>query len=194
MTATLIDDQGSPLQGVVTLTPSLPRVVSASTDRIIELRPRSIQLDEFGGLSVALIPSNESDVQPNGIVWTLSMVGDDSISMQFIVPNDVPTADISQYIISAQVGSEPQYLIGYRGPKGDQGVQGDPGPAGYDDSGIQARLVALENAGLVRRLFYDSNINAYPPRPAAVPAGYMEYVGPSTPIDWLTGDTWVELV
>lgn len=192
MTATLVDDQGNPLTGVVSLAPSLPQVVSASTDRIIELNQRLIQLDEYGGLATNLIPSDEDDIIPQGIVWSLTLPGESGAALQFTVPSDVTTADISQYVVMGSYRGEPQYLVGYRGPKGDRGDPGPTGPAGYDDTGLQTRVLALESAGLVRRLIYVGT--TYPNRPTGVPAGYCEYVGPVQPTDWLTGDTWVEQV
>lgn len=198
MTATLLDDQGDPLQGVVTLTPSLPQVKSINgelvptQDAVIQLLPRSIQLDEFGQLSVKLIPSNEPDIEPQGVIWTMMLPGEGAPTVDFYVPNDVSTGDISQYIIAGSYRQEPVYLVGYRGPKGDQGETGPTGPAGYDDTALSARVTVLENAGFLRRLIHDGV--SYPARPAGVAAGFVEYVGPTEPTDWLTGDTWVEQV
>lgn len=194
MTATLLNDLGDPLQGVVTLTPSVAQVYSINglQDAVIQLLPRYIQLDEFGQLSTVMIPSDEPDIQPPGVAWTLALPGDGAPTLQFTVPSDVSTADISQYVIAGSYFDEPVYLVGYRGPKGDKGDQGDPGPAGYDDAPLQARVAALETAGFLRRLIH--NGTDYPPRPAGVDAGYVEYVGPTEPIDWLTGDTWVEQI
>jgi hypothetical protein len=195
VTATLVDDAGNPLQGVVTLTPSLSQIVSASTDRIIELAPRIIQLDEYGGLSTKMIPSDEADVAPHGVTWAMTLPGDSAPAFSFYVPSDVTEADISQYVITTSVREEPAYLIGYRGPKGDKGDPGPAGPAGYDDTALQGRVSALESAGFVRRLVYGATTpSQYPIRPVGVPAGYCEYVGPTEPTDWLTGDTWVEQV
>lgn len=44
----------------------------------------------------------------------------------------------------------------------------------------------------VRRLLHDGS--AYPTRPdtTSLPAGYAEYVGPTEPTDWVTGDTWIQ--
>lgn len=193
MTGSLLDDAGNPLQGVVTLTPSVFQVVSPTTDTIIELQSRSLQLDQYGGFSVDLIPSDESDVLPSGTIWTLTLPGDTPASLQFTVPSDAgPSANVADYVVGSYVGDLPQYLIGYRGPQGDKGDRGDPGPAGYDDTELTARVAALENAPLLRRLVYTGAF--YPARPTNVPAGLVEYVGPTEPTDWLAGDTWVEQV
>lgn len=192
MTGTLVDDQGTPLQGAVTLTPSRNQVVSPTTDRVIHLQPRIIQLSQSGGFTADLIPSNESDITEKGVLWYLTLPNEPAPVLSFFVPNDVSTADISQCVVANPGPGEPTYLIGYRGPKGDEGEQGLPGPAGYDDAPLTARVVALETAGFLRRIIYTGF--AYPARPAGVSAGYVEYVGPVQPTDWLTGDTWVEQV
>lgn len=36
------------------------------------------------------------------------------------------------------------------------------------------------------------NGTAYPARPTGVPAGYVEYYGPSEPTTWLVGDHWTQ--
>lgn len=36
------------------------------------------------------------------------------------------------------------------------------------------------------------NGTAYPPRPQGVPAGFVDYIGPTEPTDWLDGDTWTQ--
>lgn len=193
MNGSLLNDAGEPLQGAVTITPSAYQLVSASTDTIIELQTRTLQLDQFGEFVVDLIPSDEADVIPNGIVWTLTLPGPTPASLKFTVPSDAgPTANIADYVIEVSLGTTPQYFIGTRGPRGDPGEKGDPGPAGYDDTALLARITALETAPLLRRLVHTGT--AYPPRPSGVPAGLVEYVGPTEPVDWLTGDTWVERV
>lgn len=58
--------------------------------------------------------------------------------------------------------------------------------------GLYSRLTELEDTGLVRRVRHDGV--SYELRPEGVPAGLVEYVGPTEPVDWLTGDTWVEAV
>jgi hypothetical protein len=193
MTGSLMDDAGNPMSGVVTLTPSAFQMISASTDTIVELQTRTLQLDQYGEFTVDLIPSDESDVIPHGIVWTLTLPGDTPATLSFTVPSDAgPTANIADYVVSAVVGIQPQYYIGYRGPKGDPGVKGDAGPSGYNDAPLVARVVALEIAPFLRRVIYNGVV--YPARPAGVPAGFVEYVGPTEPTDWLTGDTWVERI
>lgn len=192
MTGSLFDDTGAPLQGTVMLAPSVGQLVSPSTDTIIELQMRWVQLDQYGEFTVNLIPSDESDVQPRGTIWTLTLPGDNPASLQFTVPSDVSAGNIADYVIASYAGELPQYLAGYRGPIGDKGERGDPGPAGYDDTALAARVTALENAPYLRRLVYAGS--AYPARPAGVPAGLVEYIGPIEPLDWLTGDTWVELI
>jgi hypothetical protein len=192
MTGVLIDDAGDPLQGVVTITPSVSQVISPSTDIVIELRSRSIQLDEYGEFTVDLIASGETDITPNGIVWTLTLPDNNPAFLQFIVPSDVEAGNIADYVIASYIRDVPQYLIGYRGPQGDKGDRGDPGPAGYDDTALAARVSALETAPFLRRLIHTGT--AYPTRPVGVPAGLVEYVGPTEPTDWLTGDTWVERI
>lgn len=192
MTGTLVDDQGTPLTGTVTVSPSMDQLISASTHRIIEVLPRTIQLDSNGSLSVPLISSNEADVLPHGLVWSITIPGQPGKFIRFTVPDDAETADISETIVEFQstATDEPQYLVGYRGPKGDPGPKGDTGPSGYDDSLINARVTILENYTVVHRVVW--NGTEYPGRPPGVAAGYVEYVGPSQPTDWLTGDTWVE--
>lgn len=192
MVGSLLDDSGNALQGVVTLTPSVNQVVSASTDTIVELVPRTLQLDQYGGFAVNLIPSDEDDVLPHGTIWTLTLPGANPASLQFIVPSDQTTANIADYVVSSLAGDVPQYLIGYRGPQGDKGEKGDPGPSGYDDAPVVARLTALETAPLLRRIVHTGI--TYPARPLGVPAGLVEYVGPTEPVDWQTGDTWVERI
>lgn len=49
---------------------------------------------------------------------------------------------------------------------------------------------AQNEAQFVSRVRYVSG--AYQTRPAGVAAGMCEYVGPTEPTSWLTGDTWVE--
>ena len=63
-----------------------------------------------------------------------------------------------------------------------------------DDSTIDAGLVTdLTQTGLnaqfVTRVTHDGT--NYEARPAGVPAGMAEYVGPTEPTSWLSGDTWV---
>lgn len=43
----------------------------------------------------------------------------------------------------------------------------------------------------ITRLTYSGS--AYPARPAGLPAGRAEYVGPTQPTDWTSGDTWVDI-
>lgn len=43
---------------------------------------------------------------------------------------------------------------------------------------------------VLRRLVH--NGTTYPDRPAGVPAGMVDWVGPTEPADWLNGDTWVQ--
>lgn len=192
MTASLTDDRGEPLRGAVTLHPSHPQLVSPTADRIIELVPRSIQLDEYGSFTTPMIPAYEPDVKPHGIKWSLTLPGESGPSLSFSVPLDVEEADIAECVVELEDRDEPSYLFGYRGPKGDPGPRGDPGPSSYNDAPLQARVAALESAGFVRRVIHTGS--AYPPRPFNVPAGYVEYVGPTEPTDWQTGDTWVEQV
>lgn len=46
------------------------------------------------------------------------------------------------------------------------------------------------DAAVLRRAVH--NGTAYPARPAGIPAGFVDYVGPTQPTDWLDGDTWIE--
>ena len=64
----------------------------------------------------------------------------------------------------------------------------------FDESTIDAGLVTpLTQTGLnaqfVTRVTH--NGTSYAARPSGVPAGMAEYVGPTQPTSWLTGDTWV---
>ena len=64
----------------------------------------------------------------------------------------------------------------------------------FDDSTIDAGVVTdLTQAGLnaqfVTRVTHDGT--NYEARPSGVPAGMAEYVGPTEPTSWLSGDTWV---
>lgn len=64
----------------------------------------------------------------------------------------------------------------------------------FDDSVIDAGLVVVIsqeelNAQFVTRVTHDGT--NYEARPAGVPAGMAEYVGPTEPVSWLSGDTWV---
>lgn len=43
---------------------------------------------------------------------------------------------------------------------------------------------------IARRLIH--NGTAYPARPVGAAAGLVEYIGPTEPVDWLDGDTWVQ--
>lgn len=63
-----------------------------------------------------------------------------------------------------------------------------------DDGEIDAGLITeLTQEGLdaqyVTRVTHNGSV--YASRPAGVPAGMAEYVGPTEPTTWLTGDTWV---
>jgi hypothetical protein len=44
-------------------------------------------------------------------------------------------------------------------------------------------------ATFVTRITHNGTV--YASRPSGVPAGMAEYVGPTEPTTWLTGDTWV---
>lgn len=126
MTGTMLDDLGNPLSGAITISPSLTQLVSATTQRLITLNSHYMQLDANGSFSIGLIPSDESDVQPHGVVWTLTTGGANATSISFTVPSDQTQADVSQYVVEVATGNTPQYLIGYRGPPG---IADDPSVA-----------------------------------------------------------------
>jgi hypothetical protein len=126
MTGTMLDDVGNPLSGAITISPSIPQLVSATTQRLITLKNHFMQLDANGSFSIGLIPSDESDVQPHGVIWTLTTGGANPTSISFTVPSDQTQADVSQYVIQVATGNTPQYLIGYRGPAG---IADDPSMA-----------------------------------------------------------------
>lgn len=170
MTGTLLDDAGNPLVGQIWLNPSVPELVSASTNVLIYLRPKNLQLDVTGSFSVPLICSSEAAIAPNGVTWTLSTTGANAINLTFTVPNDQTTANVSNYITGIQSLSSNQILIGYRGPQGVPGVASD------------SALAALINAtGNSTR--------------AALDAGYVPtsrlYIGPSAPANPAVGAIWI---
>jgi hypothetical protein len=47
-------------------------------------------------------------------------------------------------------------------------------------------------ASVVNRVIYNYTSSAYPARPSGAAAGFVEYIGPVTPTDWVDGDTWVD--
>jgi hypothetical protein len=57
-------------------------------------------------------------------------------------------------------------------------------PDSADDIGAQPA------GNYLRRVIH--NGTSYPTRPVGVPAGLVEYVGPTQPTDWLDGDTWIQ--
>jgi hypothetical protein len=58
------------------------------------------------------------------------------------------------------------------------------------DAGVVTPLTQTGlNAQFVTRITHNGTV--YASRPAGIPAGMAEYVGPTTPTTWLTGDTWV---
>jgi len=62
--------------------------------------------------------------------------------------------------------------------------------AGTIDAGLVTDLTqAGLNAQFVTRVTHDGT--NYEARPSGVPAGMAEYVGPTEPTSWLSGDTWV---
>lgn len=62
--------------------------------------------------------------------------------------------------------------------------------AGTIDAGLVTPLTQIGlNGQFVTRVTHDGT--NYAARPADVPAGLAEYVGPTEPTSWLSGDTWV---
>lgn len=59
------------------------------------------------------------------------------------------------------------------------------------DSTLHSFAVATN--GVVYRVIYNFTTSAYPARPSGIAAGLVEYIGPTTPTDWLTYDTWVDI-
>lgn len=65
--------------------------------------------------------------------------------------------------------------------------------AAFQTIGAEAKSVRRNR---VYRVRYNNTVaNAYDPRPGTdvAPAGMCEYVGPSAPTDWLSGDTWTQV-
>lgn len=61
---------------------------------------------------------------------------------------------------------------------------------GIVDAGLVTELTQIGlNGQFVTRVTHDGT--NYEARPADVPAGMAEYVGPTEPTSWLSGDTWV---
>lgn len=170
MTGTLLDDAGNPLTGQIWISPSIPEVVSASTNVVIYLRPKNIQLDQTGSFTVPLICSTEAAIAPNGVTWTLSTTGPNSINLTFTVPNDQTTANVSNYITSIQSLSANQILIGYRGPQGVPGVASDSALAALINTAGSATRTALSSYYLPTSLLY---------------------VGPTAPVNPSVGTVWI---
>lgn len=58
----------------------------------------------------------------------------------------------------------------------------------HNDAGDTITINSLTDPSVPRRLLH--NGTAYPARPAGVPAGMVDYIGPTEPTDWLLGDIW----
>lgn len=120
MTATLLTDEGDPVEGSVFFTPSHDHVVSGPTNTVIELRRRSMVLDSTGSLAISFIASDEPDIRPMGLTWTMT-VENTGTTLTFTVPLGLSTASIADYVIASPTPVLPEYLIGFRGPAGPPG-------------------------------------------------------------------------
>jgi hypothetical protein len=75
-------------------------------------------------------------------------------------------------------------------PGNDQDVWGDLLNAFLLQSHNPDGSIKVEKLNTTVVVLYDSTKNAYPPRPAGVPAGYVTYKGPVAPSDAQRPDTW----
>jgi hypothetical protein len=117
MTATVLSDEGQPIESSVSFTPSRDHVISGPGDTVVELQRRSVLLDSTGFLSIRLIPSDEPDVRPQGTTWQMTVEATGT-TLTFTVPLGLTTASIADYVIASPNITAPQYLIGLRGPPG----------------------------------------------------------------------------
>lgn len=143
MTGTLLDDAGNPLTGQIWLTPSMDQLVSASTNTLVFVKTKSLQLDATGSFTVPLICSSEASIAPSGVTWNLTTTNANPLNLTFYVPNDQTSANVSNYIIGISSLSQDAVLIGYRGPQGLPGVASDSALAALVNSAGSATRTAL---------------------------------------------------
>lgn len=95
VTGRFLDQSGAPVRGSVTFSPDVylldPDETVVVTDSSV-----TVNLDSTGSFAVDLATTNDTDVTPNGWVWTLTPNFDGFATLSFELPANLgPTVDIT---------------------------------------------------------------------------------------------------
>ena len=133
---------GEPAAGQIVFRPSVRLVDVVDPKAVILPTPVTVTLDGDGSLSMNLMCTDTTDLEPAGWLWEVSerlvgVVPHKQRQWRFLLPEDPEPLDVVEVLsrdeaVPGPVVAGPAGAAGPPGPAGADGPAGPPGPAGAD--------------------------------------------------------------
>jgi hypothetical protein len=200
-----------PVTGSITFAPSVPVLYVQGVANPTSVFPTATTYmlatdgtlkDAQGRTGVYLLATDTAGINPPDWHWTATFNLNNGAARGTIIfkLSSGETVDLTDEV-PLVTGSDGVLIV--RGPKGDPGMAGIDwnqitNKPDFSDVAVSGDYLSLENrptlTNVVRRVLYNDATSSYPVRPAGVPAGFCEFIGPVEPTGWLIGDTWTPTV